>query len=192
MALDKLVDSAQLDSDLASVANAIRAKSGGAGQLAFPAGFVSEIGNISGGGGGSGDPVYGLISEHTVTEEVSTITLPIPALALEDHRVFVELDNLAHSTDYLYPTIDNATKSGPYLKQASVENALLQMFFVESKTVDGKEFRGGFGFSSSVTGGGGGTVLTLQNFTPGSVVLALYKAASVFTGGTVRLYGRVS
>lgn len=43
------VDSTQLDSDLTSVANAIRAKSGGSGQLAFPAGFVSEIGNISGG-----------------------------------------------------------------------------------------------------------------------------------------------
>lgn len=52
MALDKLVDSTQLDNNLTSVANAIRAKSGGTGQLAFPAGFVSEIGNISGGGGG--------------------------------------------------------------------------------------------------------------------------------------------
>ena len=50
MAVDKLVDSTQLDSDLTSVANAIRAKSGGSSQLAFPAGFVSEIGNISGGG----------------------------------------------------------------------------------------------------------------------------------------------
>lgn len=52
MAVDKLVDSSQLDSDLTSVANAIRAKSGGSGQLAFPAGFVSEIGNIPSGGGG--------------------------------------------------------------------------------------------------------------------------------------------
>ncbi len=52
MSLDKLVDSTQLDSDLTSVANAIRAKSGGSGQLAFPAGFVSEIGNIPSGGGG--------------------------------------------------------------------------------------------------------------------------------------------
>lgn len=52
MAVDKLVDSTQLDADLTSVANAIRAKSGGSGQLAFPAGFVSEIGNIPSGGGG--------------------------------------------------------------------------------------------------------------------------------------------
>lgn len=51
MALDKLVDSTQLDSDLTSVANAIRAKSGGSSQLAFPAGFVSEIQAIPSGGG---------------------------------------------------------------------------------------------------------------------------------------------
>lgn len=47
------VDSTQLDSDLTSVANAIRAKSGGSGQLAFPAGFVSEIQAIPSGGDGS-------------------------------------------------------------------------------------------------------------------------------------------
>lgn len=51
MSADKLVDSTQLDADLTSVANAIRAKSGGSSQLAFPAGFVSEIGNIPSGGG---------------------------------------------------------------------------------------------------------------------------------------------
>lgn len=45
-----LVDGA----DLTSVANAIRAKSGGSSQLAFPEGFVSEIGNIPSGGGGGG------------------------------------------------------------------------------------------------------------------------------------------
>lgn len=60
MAVDKLVDSTQLDADLLSVANAIRAKSGGSGSLAFPAGFVSEIGSISGGGGGgSANFAYG-------------------------------------------------------------------------------------------------------------------------------------
>ena len=51
MSVDKLVDSTQLDSDLTSVANAIRAKSGGSSQLAFPAGFVSEIQAIPSGGG---------------------------------------------------------------------------------------------------------------------------------------------
>lgn len=50
MALNKLVDGTQLDTDLGSVADAIRAKSGGSRQLAFPAGFLSEIGNIQTGG----------------------------------------------------------------------------------------------------------------------------------------------
>lgn len=44
-----LVDGA----DLTSVADAIRAKSGGSSQLAFPAGFVSEIQAIPSGGGGA-------------------------------------------------------------------------------------------------------------------------------------------
>ena len=72
MSLDKLVDSTQLDSDLTSVANAIRAKSGGSGQLAFPSGFVSEIGNIPSGGG---QTVYvsstGLLYTPVMTIDVS-------------------------------------------------------------------------------------------------------------------------
>ena len=52
MAVDKLVDSAQLNADLASVANAIRTKGGTSVQLAFPAGFVSAVQAIPTGGGG--------------------------------------------------------------------------------------------------------------------------------------------
>lgn len=51
MSVDKLVDSTQLDSDLTSVANAIRTKDGTSASLAFPADFVSAINAISGGGG---------------------------------------------------------------------------------------------------------------------------------------------
>ena len=47
MSYDAKIDSAQMSSDLTSIANAIRAKSHGVSQLAFPAGFVSEIGNIN-------------------------------------------------------------------------------------------------------------------------------------------------
>lgn len=49
MAYDKVVDSAQLDADLASVADAIRTKGGTDAQLAFPAGFVSAVQAITGG-----------------------------------------------------------------------------------------------------------------------------------------------
>lgn len=51
MAVDKLVDSTQLDTDLTSVANAIRTKGGTSAQLAFPSGFVSAIDAIPTGGG---------------------------------------------------------------------------------------------------------------------------------------------
>ncbi|MBR6208721.1 MAG: hypothetical protein IKQ69_06960 [Oscillospiraceae bacterium] len=50
MAIDKAVDSAQLDADLASVANAIRTKGGTSAQLAFPADYITAIAAISGGG----------------------------------------------------------------------------------------------------------------------------------------------
>ena len=50
MSIDKAVDSAQLDADLTSVANAIRTKGGTSAQLAFPAGFVQAIEDIETGG----------------------------------------------------------------------------------------------------------------------------------------------
>lgn len=43
MAFDKAVDSAQLNADLTSVANAIRTKSGTTSQLSFPSEFVSTV-----------------------------------------------------------------------------------------------------------------------------------------------------
>lgn len=64
MAVDKLVDSAQLDSDLTSVANAIRTKSGGSSSLAFPAGFVSAIQAIPSGDGYSFD--WANVTEVTI------------------------------------------------------------------------------------------------------------------------------
>lgn len=68
MAVDKLVDSTQLDADLTSVANAIRTKGGTSAQLAFPTGFVSAVQAIPTGGGGSNTPV----AEATITSVTVT------------------------------------------------------------------------------------------------------------------------
>lgn len=46
MAVDKLVDSTQLDADLTSVASAIRSKGGTSGSLVFPSGFVSAVNDL--------------------------------------------------------------------------------------------------------------------------------------------------
>jgi hypothetical protein len=51
MALDKVIDSAKLDADLKTVADAIRAKGGTTDELAFPDGYVSAVNDISVGGG---------------------------------------------------------------------------------------------------------------------------------------------
>lgn len=53
MAIDKAIDSTQLNADLTSVANAIRTKGGTSAQLIFPNGFVGAIGDIQTGGGGA-------------------------------------------------------------------------------------------------------------------------------------------
>ena len=59
MALDKLVDSAQLDADLTTVANAIRTRGGTSDTLSFPSGMASAVLAIpSGGGGGTAGFVY--------------------------------------------------------------------------------------------------------------------------------------
>lgn len=50
MAYDKLVDSAQLDTNLAAVADAIRTKGGTDAQLVFPSGFISAVQAIQTGG----------------------------------------------------------------------------------------------------------------------------------------------
>ena len=71
MAVDKLVDSTQLDSDLTSVANAIRTKGGTSAQLSFPTEFVSAIGAIQTGGGNV------QIEELTPTSSMSSVTLSV-------------------------------------------------------------------------------------------------------------------
>ena len=50
MAVDKIVETTQLNSDLSSLAGAIRTKGGTSAQLAFPNDFVSAINDLGGGG----------------------------------------------------------------------------------------------------------------------------------------------
>ena len=64
------------DTDLTAVANAIRAKSGGSGSLAFPAGFVSAIGDIPTGGGG-----YNINDLATNSEPSGAVTITAGAIA---------------------------------------------------------------------------------------------------------------
>ena len=64
------------DTDLTSVADAIRAKGGTSAQLAFPAGFVSAIDAISTGGGGVKTHFSGTVS--FVNESVTSMQITLP------------------------------------------------------------------------------------------------------------------
>jgi hypothetical protein len=65
MAVDKLVDSTQLDADLTSVANAIRTKSGTSSQLAFPSGFVSVVQAIPTGEPTDFSDIFAYVGDYT-------------------------------------------------------------------------------------------------------------------------------
>ena len=115
MAVDKLVDSTQLNSDLTSVANAIRAKSGGSSQLAFPAGFVSEIGNIPSGGGGYtmddiADRAYANY-ENNYDLVLSTATRIAPFAFSRGTMKSVYAPNVQYFTQYL----TNTSGDGSYV-----------------------------------------------------------------------------
>lgn len=70
MAVDKLVDSSQLDSNLTAVANAIRNKTGQSGRLSFPTGMVNAIASIQT-GGGSSTPTAPRLQAKTATPSLS-------------------------------------------------------------------------------------------------------------------------
>lgn len=104
MAVDKLVDSTQLDADLTSVADAIRAKTGGTADLTFPADFVSEIGSISG-----GDVPHELPSGYTQLKYIESSGTQIidtgvkPTVEIEVQMQFFWLQTGRYN-GYAYPT----------------------------------------------------------------------------------------
>ena len=83
MSLDKLVDSSQLNTDLTSVANAIRTKGGTSAPLAFPSGFVSAVQAIPTGTTPTGTKQISITANGTTTEDVTNyasaeITVNVP------------------------------------------------------------------------------------------------------------------
>lgn len=58
------------DTDLTSVASAIRTKGGTSGQLVFPSGFVSAINNIQTGSGGTSDELAKILIERKGTTNI--------------------------------------------------------------------------------------------------------------------------
>lgn len=72
MAYDKVVDSAQLNAGLTTIANAIREKAGVSDNFTFPSGFAAAIAAIEAGGGGGGlIGNYGEVIPASATDEIT-------------------------------------------------------------------------------------------------------------------------
>lgn len=144
MALDKLVDSTQLDSDLTSVADAIRAKSGGSSQLAFPAGFVSEIGNIPSGGGG-GNPIEKTVYTHA-QDWLSDSTGNTEAF---------KKTYFTKGAGMYYVTIENNNATGNYKAVSAIAatgNMLTEDDYIFGR-LGGNVYHGGVSWSYYITAG---------------------------------------
>ena len=123
MAVDKLVDSAQLDSDLGDVADAIRAKSGGSSPLAFPLGFISEIEGIET-GGGSGVATYELFRDMTLDEDVNTIKIDFTSEESDYNVIYALVTSPQGSPTFPYVNV-NTTSGGSYVSNASLSRFVI-------------------------------------------------------------------
>ena len=87
MALDKVVDSAVLDAQLTSIADAIRSKGGTTDQLTL-AGMVDAINAIQTGSGG----IQSASGEYSIAEDVASLNIDISAIGFVPDLVVVYLD----------------------------------------------------------------------------------------------------
>lgn len=119
MAVDKLVDSAQLDNDLTAVANAIRTKGGTSAQLAFPNGFVSAVEAIeTGGGGGGGSSPIQLLGTVTVPSDIRAVSIDTTPYNSYDFY-FCIIDATLTASDWLYIVKDGSSPSGGNYQRSS-------------------------------------------------------------------------
>lgn len=114
MAVDKLVDSVQLNADLTSVANAIRAKGGTSADLAFPSGFISAVDAITSGGGSPIQLLYTL----TVAEDSRSVSIITTSFNSYDFY-FCLIDATLTASDWLYIVKNSNSTSGGSYQQSS-------------------------------------------------------------------------
>lgn len=174
MAVDKLVDSTQLNSDLTSVANAIRTKGGTSADLVFPSGFISAVDAIPSGGG---SPIQ-LLETLTVEEDSRSVNIVTTSFNSYDFY-FCLIDATLTASDWLYIVKNGDSTSGGSYQQASQNHH--GIIFLVMK-----------GYSSTQV------FTTIQSNTgfvttygaPDNVLIYTYTATKLIkAGSTVKIYG---
>ena len=84
MAIDKAIDSAQLNANLSAAANAIRTKGGTSEELLFPAGFITAIENI---------PLGGVTTEtiDVTIDNISTSYIDVPVTSATYDNIIISI-----------------------------------------------------------------------------------------------------
>ena len=113
MAYDKVVDSAALDTQLTSIADAIRAKTGGSDSLVFPDGFSQAIAAIEAGGGAGFATGTLTFNESQAINSDLTVTHNLGFAP--DHILWFIIETEAKSSDKFYA--DNYPTSFEYISQ---------------------------------------------------------------------------
>lgn len=91
MAIDKAVDSAVLDAGLTTIADAIRAKSGESGKLAFPDGYAEAIQNLS-----AEEIIQHANIPEYVKSEALRVANAVQAVRQDDSIVFLAMSDNHH------------------------------------------------------------------------------------------------
>ena len=154
MAFDKIIDSAQLESDLTSVAAAIRAKGATADPLSFPAGFVSAVNNIF------TSSAFGYIVANFPTTATSCTcssggtVLEADAAGLARGQFVFEVPAAGTWTVTISSGTDTKSKSVSITTKGSIENVVLKfnLYILRNGSSD-YEFSGYQGRAVSFTNG---------------------------------------
>jgi len=184
MAVDKLVDSTQLNADLTSVANAIRTKGGTSAQMAFPNGFVSAVQAIPTGSGKT------LLADYTASENVSEIVLSGDFSGYPFY--YLTLYGGISNSEWIYPSFNDVQNTSNYWGGSGGARSFdmqgpICIPVTGTPLVPNSTNR----LFMCATGGGNSFVYTPNIGGPFiKLVLRLYYPASLFLSGfTVRLWG---
>lgn len=175
-----LIQSETLD----DIADAIRAKTGGSSAMT-PAEMVTAIGSIETGGGAK---VLTKLGTYTVSESVAKIRISATEQMRSCEMLFIECVNLAHTNDWIYPVVnDGAISSGGmgYTSQNSNYNSLLPLVVPRKETINGIERT----IPAVFLGIQNSKERSVSSLT--SIDLKQYSSTSVFTSGTVNVWGYV-
>jgi len=183
MAVDKLVDSAQLDACLTAEANAIRAKTGGTDPIPYDyannKGFADAIEAIPSGGGG-----IELLVDDTTTEDVAIINVAIPSDKQKMKAYLVGLYGTTSATDWVYPHLNasaSSTNGNCYFAKASNYNLV---------AVFGKAGQGTGGYAWPFSAEDRPESLRTSGSSLTNILFNLYSASSRFkTGFNVKVWG---